>query len=513
MSRLPQTNLAMPPSVPQARKEERGDSIAPSALDAMESDEFEVELEFGDEVEVEAGPLDGSSDGDELLAIEQAFFAGHSLDRWAAAPAKKKVFDPTSLTEEQVVRTLNLGQQGAMLGRLKGYGPRFVQALECATHSEFSKGNRIDPLFDGKASFDARRRMILDARDSIHLQTFIFTNDETGRELASLLSDKARQGVQVRVIVDAVGSNRDTEPLFRMMREAGVQIREWGQLWELDKLNSRMHEKYLIADGIESIQGGMNIANEYAYGGTEQIVTSRADPELPWRDVDCLLRGPEVRDLQIRFLRNWAKLGPDVDKSDEPHLYRRPPALSGGCLATFVSNHPSEGTTYIEAAFHLAVCAAQKSIHIETAYFVPSDALLLALKEAAQRGVVVEIMTNSLETNDVLGSAHVSRSFYADLIASGVRIYEHRGATLHSKTLTCDGELTFTGSANFNSRGRELDTEFILCAIDPKLATAYEDRFKRGVVWCDQITSEVMKNWSALDRAKQWAFSKLKKFY
>lgn len=396
---------------------------------------------------------------------------------------------------------------------LRGYGKRFEQALNRLTHGTFSSGNQVKLLFDGVQSFAARKALILGAKQSINLQTFIFKDDRTGNELADMLCRKAREGVHVRVLVDALGSSNTA--LFDRMRKAGVEVRQWAPIWDLVNLNHRLHEKYLVVDGVVSLQGGMNVADEYALGGTKKMVTSRGDkPERPWRDVDCLLSGPEVLDLQRRFLRNWVRVGDDVNPGEESRLYRKVSDSGEGVRAAFVSNHPmTDGTNHMEETYFLAITAAQKSIQIESAYFVPSTSVVEELIHAAQRGVKVSIMTNSDATNDIIGSSHVSRYFYARLLKAGIKIYEQKQVTLHSKTATFDGEFSITGSANLNFRSKKWDSEFVLCVNDKKCAKQYEQRFRDGLRGCQEVTLQTVLSWPTSQRLTQWFFSRFGSLY
>ena len=349
-------------------------------------------------------------------------------DRFERAPAVAKVRAEAPMSD----------RQRAFIA----FGPAFEDALDQATGTEVQRGNAVEPLFDGVTSFAARKQLIESAKHTIHLQTFIFDDDATGKETAALLCAAARRGVKVRVIYDALGSNRAANALFDMMRAAGVEVRGYGKiLQEPWTANHRWHEKLLIVDSTQAITGGMNLANEYAYGGSRRLVRSRsAHPELPWRDVDVLVSGPVLRAFEVDFEGNWGQLGPGYVESAFADLMTRvPSARPTGSDVRFVQNDPGAGENRIEDTLWYAITSAQKTITIETAYFVPTPAMREALLDARARGVQVRILTNSPKSNDLPLSQPIARSFYKELLSAGVEIHEKRGGTLHSKSFSFDG--------------------------------------------------------------------------
>ncbi len=390
--------------------------------------------------------------------------------------------------------------------------PAFTAQLDADTRSRATPGNGVTMLFDGVTSFAERGRMIAGAQKSISLQTFIFNSDETGWALANQLAAKAKEGVQVRVIYDGLGSNRADPKMFEMMKAAGVDVREYGPQYDLPDLNNRWHEKHLIVDGQASIEGGMNIANEYALGGSGKMVFSRGtEATEPWRDADVKIAGPAVNDAARSFLSNWKTLGGEVSAPDEAAMLAPQAQAAGGTTVRVVQSNPGvEGAQNATHRLYLdAINHAQTSITIENAYFLPPDDLRQALTAAAQRGVQVKVLTNSRETNDMGAVSDAARYFYDDLEKAGVKIYEKQGGTLHSKTACFDGEFSIVGSVNLNGRSTNLDTEDALAIDGPAAGQQLEARFTQGLTQAREVTLDELGHEDFVTNLKQWALSTL----
>lgn len=388
----------------------------------------------------------------------------------------------------------------------------FQKALDLETGAVARPGNMVEMLFDGTNSFAERNRLMDGAKSSINLQTFIFSSDDTGWELARRLAKKADEGVKVRVIYDAVGSNRADPAMFQLMKDHGVELRPHGELLtHILDINNRWHEKHLIVDGKTSIEGGMNIANEYALGGSGRQVFSRGETATePWRDVDVKTEGPAVHDTQRAFLKNWASLGTPVDKAEEARLMPASIPWANGVSVRVVQHRPNEDEdTHTGALFLRTIANAKKSITIENAYFLPPPEIRQALKDAAKRGVEVKVMTNSRESNDTGFVSDASRYFYDEMMADGVAIFEKQGGTLHSKTATFDGQFSLVGSANLNGRSSGQDSEVVLAIDDPMTAAKLETRFETGMVQVKKVTQDELDQESFGTNLKQWAVSNL----
>ncbi len=444
--------------------------------------------------------------------------------------AKGPILDPFA-TGGRLLDVPQLANPGAAAGQsqvalraaespiaLRGYGARFQRLLDDTTLTVQRQGNRAELLPDGVNSFAERRRLIEQATHSILLQTFIFNDDETGWDTAALLAEKAKAGVKVCVIYDGMGSNRAGREIFTFMKNAGVEVREYGDVLTAPHLiNNRWHEKLLVVDGHTAITGGMNIADEYAYGGSARMVLGRGkNATEPWRDMDIIVSGPVVRDMALRFCLNWQRLGEPFTDQFEQALCDRapPPKLKGGCALRFVRNEAGEREELaINKAYVYAIIAAQKSITIENPYFLPTKDVRDALIDAAKRGVKIKVMTNSAASNDVPLLADISRHYYDELVDAGIEIYEKHGGTLHAKTASFDGEMAIIGSANLNRRSSGADSESILCVNDALMARSLDARFKAGLKECKRVSPRELAKEDWLTNAWQWVASLFARFF
>lgn len=389
----------------------------------------------------------------------------------------------------------------------------FEAQLDRDTQSRSLAGNKVSMLFDGVQSFAERNKMIDGARESICFQTFIFNSDDTGWALAKKLAAKAQEGVQVRVIYDAVGSGRADPKMFELMKNAGVDVKAYGEKYKVWDLNDRWHEKHLIVDGKASVQGGMNVADEYALGGSGKQIFSRGDGtgSEAWRDADMKLEGPAVADTMKAFVRNWDEMGGALSNADRQKLFPKLSEVTGGPSVRVVQSNPEVkglvGTT--DKLYLRSIENAQKSITIENAYFLPPPEIRKALVDAAKRGVEVKVMSNSKASNDMGFVSDAARYFYDDLIKAGVQIFEKHGGTLHSKTATFDGEFSVVGSVNMNGRSKNTDAEVALAVQDDVTARQLEQRFAAGLKETVPVTLAELERDSFMTNLQQWALSTL----
>jgi cardiolipin synthase len=387
-------------------------------------------------------------------------------------------------------------------------GAALDRRLDHDTGSVARRGNATQLLFDGVNSFAERGRLIASAKTSIHLQTFIFTDDETGWALARQLIAKAKEGVAVRVIVDGLGSNRSDEAIFEAMRKGGVEVRARETGLDPTELNHRWHEKHLIVDGRVAITGGMNIADEYALGGSgRQVISRGANATEPWRDVDVRIEGSAVEDEQRSFLRNWGLLGKPAPV--DATLFPRSPLVVGASEVRVVQQHSAgePPDDHVLKLYLHTIAAARESITIENAYFVPPPELREALADAARRGVRVRVLTNSKESSDMGFVVDAARYFYDDLLKAGVEIWEKRGGTLHAKTASFDGQFSIVGSYNLNGRSAGCDTECAVAIRDDATAAKLDERFDDGVTHAEKITAATVAKDSFVDDVRQWMAS------
>ncbi|MFA6148773.1 MAG: cardiolipin synthase [bacterium] len=332
-------------------------------------------------------------------------------------------------------------------------GERCSRVLIAAEAPPPSEGNRITFLRGGDEAYDAVLTTIGSARDHLHAQFFILDVDPVGRRFIQALAARAREGIRVRVLLDAVGSWRALRRTVRPLREAGGEVAAFMPAFPLHRRWSshlRNHRKLLIADGRKAFTGGMNIGKRYMGPKTAKG---------QWRDIAALIEGPALADLQTLFLDDWAfateETLPAGDLFPPPVRFERD--LFPPCALQVVASGPDRITRPIYEGVFAAFTAAQRRIWIETPYFVPDDGIGAALRNAALRGVDVRLIVPG--TSDLLIVTLAGRSYFDEMMAAGVRIHFYRPANLHAKVLVVDDDVGVIGSPNVDMRSFFLNFE------------------------------------------------------
>ncbi|GAB4370904.1 MAG: cardiolipin synthase [Deltaproteobacteria bacterium] len=314
-------------------------------------------------------------------------------------------------------------------------------------------GNRVDVIAGGERAYTTLLEFIEEARDHIHAQFFILDVDAVGKRFVHALSARARAGVHVRLLLDAVGSWRALRRLVRPLRKAGGEVAEFLPALPLHRKWSahlRNHRKLLIADGRVAFTGGMNIGKRY--------MGVRPDPKR-WRDSAVVLRGVAIRDLQALFLDDWAFATGETRPAG--HLFPSLPAQPAGAGPTtplqVVASGPDRILRPIYQGLFTAFAAARERIWIETPYFVPDEAIGTSLENAALRGVDVRLIVP--ERSDLKMVWLAGRSYYDDLMRAGAKIHLYTPTNLHAKVLVVDDAIGVVGSSNVDIRSFFLNFE------------------------------------------------------
>lgn len=311
------------------------------------------------------------------------------------------------------------------------------------------KDNTVDIYTDGYGFFPALLAAIRNATSHIHIDIYIFADDALGRLVSDSLIDKARQGVEVRVIYDDVGCWNVSRHFFERMREEGIEVCPFLPVRFpsfTSKVNYRNHRKIIVVDGKVGFIGGMNIAQRYVKG-----VEGR-----PWRDTMTKITGSAVYSLQREFLVDWYF----VDRTRLSDRKYYPSVVSSDyddCLIQIVTGGPVTPFPEIMQGYMRVIIAARRYIYIETPYFIPTEPVLFALKTAALGGIDVRIIVP--ERSDARFVEWAGRSYLRDMTASGVKVYLYESGFLHSKILVCDDSLATCGSTNVDSRSFENNFE------------------------------------------------------
>jgi len=411
-------------------------------------------------------------------------------------------------------RVLTDEQSKAIVERLKRQAgdtdilTRHVAVSEAISGSPMVTGNRVILFEDGPPTYAAMFSAIRGATKNVNFMTYIFEPDEVGKQFADLLIEKRRQGVEVNVIYDSVGSHRTPKTFFDTMRKAGVRVVEFNPINPLSALpgsglNNRSHRKLIVVDGSTAFVGGINISNVYSTG-SHVDVGSRASGSSrrttgSWRDTHLQIDGPVVTEFQKIFLQSWEK------QKAEPLAGDYLPALSpkGGHIVRAIASTPDEQRNELYLTLLSAVTFAERNIYLTNAYFAPDPQFIEALQAAAKRGVDVKLVLPG--TTDSWLAFHAGRSHYADLLASGVKIYERRGPLLHAKTSTIDGVWSSVGTTNLDWRSFLHNDEVDAAILGREFAQQMEAMFARDIEKSDQITAEQWDRRSPALRLKEWS--------
>ena len=394
---------------------------------------------------------------------------------------------------------------------------RHVAVEEALAGNPLSLGNQALLLEDGPATYASMLGAIDAARHHVHMETYIFDGDETGRRFADALMRKARSGVKVRLVFDAVGSMRTSREFFREMVDAGVEVFEFNPVSPAAlltlgaTLNRRNHRKITIVDGRIAFLGGINISGVYSSGagragGSAPEARDRPADQRPWRDTHVRIEGPVVADFQRSFLKMWGQLSkapPLADKALFPALPRRGPHA-----VRAVEGWVSEGANPLYVALISAIESSETEVRITMAYFVPHVELLAALKAAVRRGVDVKLVLPGRTDHWLV--FHAGRSYYDELLEAGVQIFEREARLLHSKTAIVDGVWSTVGSTNLDWRSLIHNDEINAVVLGTEFAAALAAIFQRDVANSRAITLEGWRQRPAGHRlreasARAWA--------
>ena len=345
--------------------------------------------------------------------------------------------------------------------------PQFRRSLGVLLGPPIIEGNKADVLLNGDHIFPAMLDAIRSAQKSVSFETYIYWEGTIGREFTEALSERARAGVKVHVLLDWIGSMKIDDASLDEMRKAGVEVHRYHKpvWWKLARLNNRTHRKLLIVDGKVGFTGGVGIADKWR--GHAQ------DPEH-WRDSHFRVEGPVVGQMQAVFNDNWTKATGAV--LDGATYF---PALQpkGGMAAQMFSSSPTGGSESMHLMYLMAITAARHTIHLSNSYFVPDELAVKALLAAARRGVEVRIIVpGPIIDSDVVRLA--SRERWGKLLAAGVHIAEYQPTMYHVKALVVDSLLVSVGSTNFDNRSFILNDEANLNVLDAGFAKQQEAVFE-----------------------------------
>jgi len=356
-------------------------------------------------------------------------------------------------------------------------------------------GNSCQTLLNGTQIFPAMLDAIHSAKKSITFETFIYWSGSIGQEFTDALSDRARAGVKVHVLIDWLGSSKINPRYIKTMRDAGVEVQEYHAFHftnptTLEQINHRTHRKLLVIDGRIGFIGGVGIADEWE---------GNANRPDHWRDNHYRMEGPIVAQVQAAFADNWMKTTGNVLVGD---TYFPSVPDSGKTVAQIFKSSSQGGSESMQLMMLLSLASATKNVRIETAYFVPDAITQRYLIDANRRGVSVEIIVPGAKIDEKVVRV-ASRATWGKLLESGIRIYEYQPAMFHCKQLIADDFWVSIGSANFDNRSFRINDEANLNVLDSKFAIGQVAVFENDKQHSRQITYEQWQKRSLWEKASE----------
>jgi cardiolipin synthase len=358
--------------------------------------------------------------------------------------------------------------------------PQFVRAIGQLLGPPVLEGNTVDLLENGVRIFPAMLEAIPRATKTVTLESYIWTEGQVTDQVSTALAACAQRGVKVHVLLDAAGCGLTHGPTMIRMRDAGVEVEVY-HLSNVARFNFRTHRKLLVIDGMVGFIGGAGFADEWL-----------GDAHSPrhWRDTHFRVTGPVVAQLQAAFNDNWMKARARVLDGKDYFPALQP---TGNVRCQTFKSSPQEGSESARLMFLLSLAAAEHSIHIGNAYFVPDDLTVETLLQARQRGVTINIIIpGGHQDSKMVRRACRERS--GRLLAAGVRFYEYQPTMYHCKCLIIDGLWCSVGSSNFDNRSFRLNDEANLNILDLEVASLLTKQFVRDRSAAREVTYEQWQN-------------------
>jgi cardiolipin synthase len=334
-------------------------------------------------------------------------------------------------------------------------------------------GNQLDFYDDGEPAFDAMLQAMENAVHHIHLATFIFQPDRLGHSVLELLTRKARAGVEVRLLYDAMGSYRLSRRLLKPLHDAGGKTSVFlpiNLLRRRFQINMRNHRKIAVVDGAVAFMGGLNIGDEYL---------GRISRFGYWRDTHLRVRGPAVCDLQRVFCEDWDFAADEhlSDQDGQDARYFRAKSAGGPYAVQVIDSGPDEDWRAIREVVFTSILKARRRLWIASPYFVPDSGLLDALRLAAYSGVDVRLLCQLFPDKWI--PQYAARYYWADVLRAGVQVYQYARGMMHAKVILIDDDFASVGTANLDNRSMHLNFEVNCLIYSPEAVARLEESFHR----------------------------------
>ena len=347
------------------------------------------------------------------------------------------------------------------------------------TQAVILEGNRAEILQNGDGFFPALLESIANARETINFETYVWWTGGICDEVAEAFAKRAREGIEVRVTVDAMGSMKMKPRLRDLMKEAGVKLSLYHPIRIIDigQLNKRTHRKLAIFDGREAYIFGHGISRKW---------TGHGQDEEHWRDTGVRLHGPVVNAVQSVFAQHWIEETGEVLVGEQQFPHLEP---AGELRMHVLAGAPLGGVSDLELMFKMAIAAAQKELLIQNPYFIADDETTSLLKRAVKRGVDVKIMVPGKVTDSPIVN-HAGHRHFSEMLNAGVKIFCFERTLIHQKILIIDGIWSHVGSTNLDSRSFDINEEAGVGIIDEGIAAELKEAFEDDLKACEEMKAE-----------------------
>ncbi len=400
--------------------------------------------------------------------------------------SKKLVEDKVRLEELEkrivFLSARNLHKNAGNIGNAES----LVSFLINDSLSPLTNGNAIELLINGEKKFPEVISALLQAKHNIHLEYYIYEDDEIGNRIKDILIQKAKEGIEVRFIYDDFGSRSIRKKLVKGLKDAGVEAYPFNRvrlLYFANRINYRNHRKIIIVDGKCGFIGGINISDRY-------INDKKETDKQYWRDTHIRIDGPGILYLQHIFLCDWnfctgQKIQPDLK-------YFSATAVHGSNTSVQIAaSGPDSPASTIKLSFLKAINLAQSEILLATPYFIPSGSIMDSLKLSAMGGVKIKLIVPGISDLRLTNAA--AWSYYGELLRAGVEIYIYNRGFIHAKTMVIDNHISFVGTANMDQRSFDLNFEVNAIVYDVEFAEKLKKSFNADLVHSEKIQYEQWK--------------------
>jgi len=394
---------------------------------------------------------------------------------------KVKIFSRKGLTDLVRIEELSQNQIKDLSGITSNHQgilvkSNIIKLLLNNSKALLTAKNKVNILQNGTATFSAILEALSEARDHIHLEYYVYEDDKIGNKIKDLLIQKASQGLEVRLIIDAIGSWSLSKRFLRELKKSGVEVGIFMPVrfpLVANKINYRNHRKIIVVDGKVGFIGGLNIADRYIEGTIELG---------EWRDTHLKLEGDAVQSLQTVFITDWYFVTKSYLRGDR---YFPPHSVQNQLLVQITSSGPDSDWSNIMQAYFTAITTAEKFIYISTPYFMPNESILTALKTAALSGVDVKLILPG--RSDLNTMRYGSISYAEELIRAGVHVFIYQKGFNHGKIMMVDGVFSSIGTANMDGRSFNKNFEVNALIYDPKIADEMRESFLQDIADSEEI--------------------------